>query len=281
MRGDGVGADALVRLRVRARRRRLPASISIGGRPARWRPCSDIISVPPAMTRSSMPAMTGAGRDVDRGDARAAEAVERHAAGAHVVAGVERRHAAEVAALRAATWALVPQMMSSTSAVSKPLRSASASQHRGAEVLRVEVGERALARLADAARRAAGVDDQCVRHGALLECFLQFLLLAIFQRIFRKKSRTSLTNRSGCSNAAKWPPFGISLQWRDVGKARLHPLAHRRDDLLGEHGNAGRHCDVVRRPPLRPETLPIEPRRRSCASRSPNRASHCRAARRG
>ena len=44
--------------------------------------CSDIISVPPAMTRSSMPDMHRGGGDVVGGDARAAEPVERDAAGA-------------------------------------------------------------------------------------------------------------------------------------------------------------------------------------------------------
>ena len=29
----------------------------------------------------------------------------------------------------------------------------------------------------------------------------------------RKNARTSRTNNSGCSKAAKWPPFSISLQW--------------------------------------------------------------------
>ncbi len=33
------------------------------------------------------------------------------------------------------------------------------------------------------------------------------------QRTVRKNRRTSSTNSSGCSNAAKWPPFSISLQW--------------------------------------------------------------------
>src|SRR5215467_12365071 len=47
----------------------------------------------------------------------------------------------------------------------------------------------------------------------------------------------------------------------DVSIARLHPLAHRRYDFLGEHRNAGRHLDGMRRSPLRPKTFPIEPRR--------------------
>ena len=63
------------------------------------------------------------------------------------------------------TCELVPQMMSSTSAVSKPLRSTSAREHGCRDVLRVQVRERALARLADPARRAAGVDDEGVGHG--------------------------------------------------------------------------------------------------------------------
>src|SRR6478672_5867518 len=33
-----------------------------------------------------------------------------------------------------------------------------------------------------------------------------------------KNFLTSRTNSSGCSNAAKWPPFSISLQWVMLGK---------------------------------------------------------------
>ena len=61
-------------------------------------------------------------------------------------------------------WLLVPQMMSSTFDVSRSLRSAIAASTDDGEALRMEVGERALAGLADAARRAAGVDDQGVGH---------------------------------------------------------------------------------------------------------------------
>ena len=42
-------------------------------------------------------------------------------------------------------------------------------EHGGRQMLRVAVGQRALAGLADAARRAAGVDDVGVAHG-LLQC---------------------------------------------------------------------------------------------------------------
>src|SRR4029453_10043600 len=51
----------------------------------------------------------------------------------------------------------------------------------------------------------------------------------------------------------------------DVGIARFHPLAHRRYDFLGEHGDAGRHLDGMGRAPLWPEALPIQTRRRSSA----------------
>ncbi|MGA9676979.1 MAG: SDR family NAD(P)-dependent oxidoreductase [Mycobacterium sp.] len=32
-------------------------------------------------------------------------------------------------------------------------------------------------------------------------------------RTVAKNARTSSTNNSGCSNAAKWPPRGMSVQW--------------------------------------------------------------------
>jgi hypothetical protein len=63
---------------------------------------SDIVSVPPSRTRCSWPAMTSAAAKLLAVIPGAAEAIERHTASAHVVvAGIERRHAAEVAALLA------------------------------------------------------------------------------------------------------------------------------------------------------------------------------------
>src|SRR3569833_4567211 len=41
--------------------------------------------------------------------------------------------------------------------------------------------------------------------------------------------------------------FGHLTPVRDVDVACLHPLAHGRDDLLVEHGNAGRHFDGMHR----------------------------------
>ena len=61
------------------------------------------------------------------------------------------------------TWRLVPQMMSSTSAVSRSLRSAMAASTAAPMMLRVLVGQRALADLADAPRGADGVDDPVLR----------------------------------------------------------------------------------------------------------------------
>ena len=92
-----------------ARRWALPASMNGPAcRRARLAAKLDIISVPPAMTTSSRPDMIMPAARFDDGDAAAAEAVERHAAGPDVVAGVERRHPAEVAALRVRLVARAP-----------------------------------------------------------------------------------------------------------------------------------------------------------------------------
>ena len=121
-RGDGVGAHALVRLRVD----RLEVRVA-GTHDGRQAPSfGERHHLGAAADDEVLHAgHDHAGREVVRRDARAAEAVERDAARLDVVAGVERGHAAEVAALLP-DLELVPQMTSSTSAVSKPLRSASA-----------------------------------------------------------------------------------------------------------------------------------------------------------
>ena len=61
-------------------------------------------------------------------------------------------------------WLLVPQMMSSTLRRVEIVALGDRRQHRRGEALRVQVGERTLAGLADAARCAAGIDDQGFRH---------------------------------------------------------------------------------------------------------------------
>ena len=107
----------------------------------------------------------GVGGEVGRGDARAAEAVEGDAAGRDVVAGVERGHAAEVAGLLARPGSWCPRRRRRRRRCRSRCGRASASSTVRPEVLGMQVGERALALLADPARGAAGVDDVGVGHG--------------------------------------------------------------------------------------------------------------------
>ena len=104
------------------------------------------------------------GGDVGGGDARAAEAVEGHAAGPDVVTGVEGRHTTEVAALLAHLRAGAPDHVVDVGGV-EVVALGESFEHGAAEVLGVQVRQSALALLADATRGTAGVDDQCVRHG--------------------------------------------------------------------------------------------------------------------
>jgi hypothetical protein len=94
----------------------------------------------------------------------ATKTVQRNAAGAHVIAGIERRHPAEIAALRAALGAGDVVNVGGVDAGAIGERA----QYRCAELLRMNARECALARLANAARRPACVDDQRVNHGAFL-----------------------------------------------------------------------------------------------------------------
>ncbi len=122
----------------------------------------------------------GIGRHVDAGDAGAAEAIQRHGAGADVIAGIERRHAPEIAALGRDLRAAAPDDVIDIGGVDAGALGQRA-QHGGAELLRMNARQRALAGLAYAARGPAGVDDQCVSHGVFL-----VLLLSLSQRILRK-----------------------------------------------------------------------------------------------
>ena len=174
-RGDGVAADALVRLRMHLRQalvagahaeRRLAGGHVLGGH------------------RSGERHHLGAAGDHDvfhaahdlrggkvhRGDAAAAEAVQRGAGGLDVVAGVERRHAAEVAALLAALGRGRPDHVVDIRGIEMVALGDGAQDGRG-EVLRVMLGQRALADLADATGRANGVDDIGLGHGVLPTCF--------------------------------------------------------------------------------------------------------------
>ena len=108
-----------------------------------------------------------AGREIDRRDAATAEAVERHARDGDVVASVECRHPAEVAALLALLRRRRPDDVVDVrrdeivAVLERP-------EDRGGEVLGMEVRERSLARPADAPRRANRVDDEGVRHVAAI-----------------------------------------------------------------------------------------------------------------
>ena len=106
----------------------------------------------------------GMSRVVRRRDARSAEAVEGGAAGGHVVAGVERGHPTEVATLLAHLRTGAPHHVVDVGGV-EPVALDERGEHRRGEVLRMQVRQGALAGLADAAWRTAGIDDQCVGHG--------------------------------------------------------------------------------------------------------------------
>jgi hypothetical protein len=84
----------------------------------------------------------------------------RDAGGAHVIARIERRHAAEIPPLLADLGGGAPDDVVDMGRVDAGAFGQRL-QHGGAEVLRVHVGQRALAvrqaSIADAARRAAGV----------------------------------------------------------------------------------------------------------------------------
>ena len=113
-----------------------------------------------------MPGHHHGGREVVGGDARTAEAVEGHAAGPHVVAGVECGHAAQVPALFAHLGAGAPDDIVHVRGV-EPIPLCERFQHGRSKVLGVEVRQRTLSWLSDAARRAASVDDQCLGHGPI------------------------------------------------------------------------------------------------------------------
>ena len=106
-------------------------------------------------------------RHVDAGDPGAAETIERDAAGAHVIAGVERRHPPQIAALRTALGAGAPDDVVDIGGIDAGALG-QRTKHRCAELLRVNARQRPLAGLANAARRPAGIDDQCVNHVSVL-----------------------------------------------------------------------------------------------------------------
>jgi hypothetical protein len=103
------------------------------------------------------------GPEVRGGDARAAEPVERDAAGGDGEAGVERGHAPEVAALGADLGAGAEDDVVDVGGV-QIVALGDGGQHRRPEALRVGRRQRSLPHLADPPRRAAAVDDPGVTH---------------------------------------------------------------------------------------------------------------------
>jgi hypothetical protein len=101
---------------------------------------------------------------VGGGDARTAETVEGDTRGLRVVAGVEQRHAGEVAALGAHLIGRAEDDVVDGGGV-EIVAVADGAEHRGGQLLRVDVGKGTLADLADATGGAAGVDDPGFGHG--------------------------------------------------------------------------------------------------------------------
>ena len=106
------------------------------------------------------------GRQGCRGNAAAAETVERHAADARIEARIECRHTPEVAALAALLRAHRPDDVVDVLRVDA-VAVAQCAQNRCREVLGMHVGERALPRFADTARGADSVDDIGFGHRVL------------------------------------------------------------------------------------------------------------------
>ncbi len=171
-RRDRVGRDALVRLRMLV----LQALVA-GAEPARRLDAG----VPQAL---AVPGDIGhhlgaagdhevfhAGHDlrrgqIGRGEPAAAKAIERDARCLDVIARVERRHPAQIAALKPHLRTRAPDDVVDRGGI-EIVALLERLQHRHGQVLRVHLGNRALALLADAAGGADGVDDIGVCHGTL------------------------------------------------------------------------------------------------------------------
>ncbi len=161
---DGIGADALIGLRMQG------AQMHIAGVEQR-RPVLGTAAVrhghhfgAAGHHEIGHAREDGRSGEIDRGDPRSAEAVQRDAAAAHVIAGIERRHPAEIAALRPALRAGAPDHVVDLGGVDVVARRQRL-QHGRAQALRMDLRQRALGIFADAARRADGIDDPGFGHG--------------------------------------------------------------------------------------------------------------------
>ncbi len=163
-RRDGVGADALVGLRMKR------AQVQVA-RVEQRRTVADIAAVrhrhhlrAAGHDQIGHPGHDRRGCEIDRGDARAAEPVQRHAAAAHVIAGIERRHPAEIAALLRALRTGAPDHVVDFFGL-QAVAFRQSLEHRRPQALRMNLRKRALRIFPNAAWRAAGVDDPGFGHG--------------------------------------------------------------------------------------------------------------------
>jgi len=169
-------------------------------RPSPRRPSIDIISVPPAITRSSEPDMIEAAamltlvirsRRTGPASPRWREHRSRHRA---PTSGRDRRSAARCE--------LVPQMMSSTSAVS--IRCGRQRRNTWRPTLRMNARQRALAAL-PIPRRPACIDDQRVNHGVSLEDFV----CSVWITKSAPQSNFPSGPKNGCGpSKSRWEPVG-------------------------------------------------------------------------
>ena len=163
--GDGVGADALVRLGMAGAQAQVAAvhqhrAIALAGAASghghHFGAAGD--------HQVFHARHDGVGREVHRGDARATEAVQGHARRLDVIAGVEGRHAAQVAALRATLAAGAPDDVVDFLGL-EVVAFGQGLENRRAQLLGMDLGQGSLADLADPAGGPDGVDDQGFGHG--------------------------------------------------------------------------------------------------------------------
>ena len=101
--------------------------------------------------------------EIHSGNARTAEAIQRHARGAHVITGVERRHAAEIATLLAALRGGAPDNVVDLCGVEiVPLRQSG--QYGRTQIRGVQVRQRALPDFSNATGGAARINNIGMTH---------------------------------------------------------------------------------------------------------------------
>src|SRR6266403_1890793 len=174
-RGDGVGANTLIRLRVERAQMQIPVVEHIGaifGAAARG---GERHHLGTAGDDQILEARHDRGcRHVDRGDAGSAEAIECHAACALVIAGIERRHATQIVALLASLRVRTPDDVVHLRGVDAGALRKRLEDGR-AEAMRMDVGERSFSDLTDSTGRAARIDDERVSHAG---CPIRVLFVA-------------------------------------------------------------------------------------------------------